>query len=352
MQLSAARSRLRSVLRVGAPLVVLALLASGCLLPPQPATEQAQDVFNLYLLVLALAVLVFIGVEGFIVYAIFRYRRKPGDDVLPEQHHGNNLVEIIWTAIPTVIVLVLFTFSIITLGEVEARSENPGVTIEVDGFQWQWTFRYPEGGQQTGAIGNPPTLKVPVDEPVRLVLNSVDVNHAFYVPQFLIKRDLIPVGENGEPNELEFTITEEGTYAGQCAEFCGDFHADMTFFIDAVSRAEYDEFAQALASGEEPPSGGDGECETTVAISADNIQFDIDEFEVPADTPFCIEFENLEDVPHNVSIYEGGEALFQGEILNTAGSITYEVPALPAGSYRFICDVHPQTMVGDVTVSE
>ena len=351
MQPTAARSRLRTILRVGAPLFVLALAASGCLLPPDPVTEDGQDVFNLYLLVLALAAIVFIGVEGFILYAIFRYRRQPGDDVLPEQHHGNNTIEIIWTIIPTVIVLILFTVSVITLGEMEGGSEEPGVTIEVDGFQWQWTFSYPEGGTVTGAIGNPPTLVVPVDEPVRLVLNSLDVNHAFYVPQFLIKRDLIPVGENGEPNELEFTITEEGTYAGQCAEFCGTAHADMTFVVDAVSRAAYDEYAAALASGSPPPDTGGGDCELTIEIKAENIQFDIDEFEVPAETAFCIAFENLEAVPHNVAIYDGGEALFQGEILNEEGSITYEVPALPAGDYRFICDVHPQTMVGDVTVT-
>ena len=339
------------ILRVGAPLLVLALAASGCLLPPDPVTEDGQDVFNLYLIVLALAAIVFVGVEGFILYAILRYRRQPGDDVLPEQHHGNNTIEIIWTIIPTVIVLILFTVSVITLGEMEGGSEEPGVTIEVDGFQWQWTFTYPEGGSTTGSIGSPPTLVVPVDEPVRLVLNSLDVNHAFYVPQFLIKRDLIPVGENGEPNELEFTITEEGTYAGQCAEFCGTAHADMTFVVDAVSRAAYDEYAAALASGSPPPDTGGGDCELTIDIKAENIQFDIDEFTVPAETAFCIAFENLEAVPHNVAIYDGGEALFQGEILNEAGSITYEVPALPAGDYRFICDVHPQTMVGDVTVT-
>ncbi len=337
------------MVRIGLPLVVLALIASGCLLPPDPVTETGKDVFNLYLLVLALAAIVFVGVEGFLLYAIFRYRRQPGDDVLPEQLHGNNTVEVIWTAIPTVIVFILFTFSVITLGEVEARSEEPGVTIEVEGFQWQWTFRYPEGGQQTGTLGDPPTLYVPTNEPVRLVLSSIDVNHSFYVPQFLIKRDLIDFGGNRENNELEFVVSEEGTYAGQCAEFCGTAHAEMTFQVEAQSREKFDETMAALAAGEEPTTGGE-DCELTVDIAANNTQFDIDSFDVPADTAFCIAFENQEDIPHNVAIYDGGTALFQGEILDTAGSIVYEVPALPAGEYRFICDVHPQAMVGDVTV--
>lgn len=339
------------MLRTGLPLLALALGASGCLLPPQPVTEAGKDVFNLYLLVLALAAIVFVGVEGFILYAIFRYRRQPGDEVLPEQLHGNNTVEVIWTIIPTVIVFILFTFSLITLGEVEARSENPGVTIEVEGFQWQWTFRYAEGGEQTGTLGDPPTLYVPVGEPVRLVLSSADVNHSFYVPAFLIKRDLINFGGNRPDNELEFTVTEAGTYAGQCAEFCGTSHAEMTFVVEAMERERFDEVMAQLAAGEEPTTGG-GECETPVEIVANNTQFNTDAFEVPADTPFCIAFENQEPVPHNVSIYDGGEALFEGGILNEAAAIVYEVPGLPAGEYRFVCDVHPQAMVGDVTVGE
>lgn len=352
MQRTAPGPRLRSIARITGPVLLIGLLA-GCMLPPQPHTEAAKDVFNLYLLVLALAAIVFIGVEGFIVYAVVRYRRKPGDDVLPEQLHGNTVIEIIWTAIPTVIVFVLFTFSMITLGEVEARAPGPGTTIEVDGFQWQWTFRYEEGAVVTGTAAERPVMAVPVGEPVRLILRSADVNHSFYVPQFLIKRDLIDYGEVREPNELEFTITEAGTYAGQCAEFCGTGHADMVFTIEAMPRADYDAYVAALVAGATPtPSGGAAECGTTISIVAANIQFDIDSFEVPADTDFCIEFENQDTIPHNVAIYSGGEAVFSGEFVNEPGTVTYQVPALAAGAYQFLCEAHPQAMVGDVTVTQ
>jgi len=348
MQRTVARSRLRKILRVGVPLLLISLLA-GCLLPPEPKTEVGRDVFNLYVVVLILAGIVFVGVEGFILYAVVRYRRKPGDETLPEQLHGNTTVEIIWTLIPTVIVFILFGVSMVTLADVEARSENPAVTVQVDGFQWNWTFRYEDGPVVQAQGGEPPVLTVPVGEPVRLVLNSLDVNHSFYVPQFLIKRDLIDLGENGHDNELEFTITEAGTYAGQCAEFCGTSHAEMIFVVEAIDRAAYDEY---IAAGGEPPPTGGGDCSTTIEIKANNTQFDIGEFEVPADTDFCIAFENQENIPHNVAIYDGGEALFTGEFLNEAGEITYNVPALPAGAYRFLCDAHPQAMVGDVTATE
>jgi cytochrome c oxidase subunit II len=349
MQSPAARSRLRTMIRAGAPLLLIVLLA-GCLLPPEPATEGGRDVFNLYLLVLGLAAIVFIGVEGFIIYAIFRYRRKPGDDVLPVQHHGNNTVEVIWTAIPTVIVLILFTFSMMTLSSLEATSDEPGVTIQVDGFQWTWAFRYEEGAVVRGTAAAPPELAVPVGEPVRLILTSLDVNHSFYVPEFLIKRDLIDFGIHGEDNELEFTVTEVGTYAGQCAEFCGLAHADMVFVVNAMTRADYDAHIAGLLAGETPAPVA-GECDLTIDVSAENIAFDTDRIEVPADTAFCIAFENRENVPHNISIYDNGDALFTGDFLNEAGSIVYSVPALPAGEYRFICDAHPN-MVGDVIVTE
>src|SRR5687768_376183 len=336
MQRTVARYPLRTLLRRGAPLLLIGVLA-GCLLPPEPATEVGKDVFNLYVIVLILAGIVFVGVEGFILYAVFRYRRRPGDDTLPEQLHGNTTVEIIWTLIPTVIVFLLFGFSMATLGDVEARAETPGVTIQVDGFQWNWTFRYDDGTVVQPEGGEPPVLAVPVGEPVRLVLNSLDVNHAFYVPQFLIKRDLINLGENGRDNELEFTITEAGTYAGQCAEFCGTDHADMRFVVDAMDRSAFDEHMAALASGEPPPTPAEGECGTTVQLAAvESIQFDTGSLEVPAGEDFCIEFTNNDAAPHDVGIVETG---FDGEDVPPGESTTYVIPAMDAGDYTFYCKI-------------
>jgi cytochrome c oxidase subunit II len=350
MQRTVAGVRLRKTLRVGAPLLIIGLLA-GCLLPPDPATEVGQDVFNLYVLVLILAAIVFVGVEGFLLYAIFRYRRQPGDDVLPEQLHGNTLVEIIWTIIPTVIVFILFGLSMAALQDVEARSDDPGVRIQVDGFQWNWTFRYEDGPVVQGSGTEPPVLAVPVGEPVRLVLNSLDVNHSFYVPQFLIKRDLINLGDNGRDNELEFVITEPGTYAGQCAEFCGTAHADMVFTVDAMDRAAFDERMAALESGASPPPAAGGEdCGTTIQLAAvESIRFDTEAIEAPAGEDFCIEFTNNDIAPHDVGIVE---TEFNGDDVQPGESITYVIPAMEAGDYTFYCTLHPTQMTGDLTVTE
>ena len=349
MHSPAPRTRLRTIARRLAPLMLVVLLA-GCLLPPSPKTDAGQDVFNLYLIVLGLAAIVFIGVEGFILYAVVRYRRQPGDDVLPEQLHGNNTVEIIWTIIPTVIVFVLFFFSMLTLSEVEASSNVPdATTVEVTGFQWQWEFRYENGAETIGSADEPAVLALPVNEPVRLVLYSLDVNHAFYVPDFLIKRDVIDFGDARPPNELTFTITEAGTYAGQCAEFCGTSHAEMLFVVEAMPRDEYEAYIEALKAGEPPPGGGDtSDCGTTIELSAQDIQFSTDAIEAPAGEDFCIEFTNNDDIAHDVGIVETD---FNGDDVPPGETMVYHVPAMDAGDYTFYCTLHPQVMTGDLTIS-
>ena len=223
------------------------------MIPPEPHTTQAKEVFWLYNVVLVMGAIVFVGVEGFIVYSIVRYRRR--DDRLPTQVHGNNLVELVWTAIPTVIVLILFVLSTFTLNSISTRAATPGVTIEVEGKQWAWVFHYLDSdADSTNDVvvsETAPVMAVPVGEPVLLRLISHDVIHSFYVPAFLVKRDVIPTGDR-PPNELEFTVSEAGTYRGQCAEFCGLWHARMTFSVQAMPRAEFDAWIASMQAGATP----------------------------------------------------------------------------------------------------
>jgi len=352
-----ARPRIRVLLRAGA-LLALALLAAACgMVPPTPHTTQAKEVFWLYNVILVMGGIVFLGVEGFILYSVFRYRRR--DDRLPTQVHGNNLVEVIWTAIPTVIVLILFVLSTITLNSISAHSDKPGVTIEVDGFQWQWTFHYLDGDNDptndvsiTGSPANPPQMGLPVGEPIRLILVSKDVIHSFYVPAFLVKRDVVPLPEGKAPNELEFTVSEPGTYAGQCAEFCGDQHAQMTFSVVAMSRDKFDAWLAAIQAGATPgpsvPAQG-----PALKLSAKDTAFSTNALEASAGQPFTLQFTNNDDLPHNVSIFKDKEKLFTGDLVSGPNkTVTYVIKALPAGEYTFICDVHPiPAMTGKLTIN-
>jgi cytochrome c oxidase subunit 2 len=359
MPTTAARSRLRTALRAVVPLLVLGAAAGCGMIPPEPKTDAAESVFTLYNIVLAMGVAVFLGVEGFIVYSIFRYRRR--DDRLPPQTHGNTVVEIIWTAIPTVIVLILFVLSVVTLQQVEATSDPAagGIDIEVDGFQWQWQFRYQDDDDNpdndysvVGSPASPAVMVVPVGEPVRLTLVSSDVIHSFFVPQFLIKRDLIPFPEGEAPNTLEFTVTEEGTYQGQCAEFCGDLHAQMTFSVQAMPPAQFEQWLADAQAGRTPPPSVEPGGEV-IELTADQIAFDTLELSVAADTPWTLRFNNAEGVIHNVVIIDAdnNEVFRSGDLTGPDASGDFAVPPLPAGEYTFYCEYHPvPEMTGTLTV--
>jgi len=328
-------------------------LLGGCLLPPTPETTQAKDVFTLYVVVFIMGAVVFFGVEGAIVYSIIRYRRR--DDRLPDQLHGHTLVEILWTAIPTVIVLFLFVWSTLTLGTIQANSD-PAVTVEVTGFQWQWTFHYLDGDNDpkndysvTGTPANPPVMGLPVGEPIRLILKSSDVIHSFFVPHFLVKRDVIPFPNGINPNELEFTISDPGTYGGQCAEFCGDLHSKMTFTIQAMTAADYQKWLADAKAGTPPPTATAPPGAQVINLTAQNVKFDQSSLQVPAGKAFVIHFDNKDAIAHNVGIYQGSKEVFTGKIVTGPTTIDYQVPALPAGNYTFQCDVHPNVMNGTLT---
>ncbi len=234
-------SRLRLVLA----LCVGALVVGGCL--PAPATEQARQIADLYRIFGAGSIVVAGIVWGAATVALVRSRRR--DDSLPRQVAGNLLLEGLWTAIPLVTVLVLFGLTLATLSSVDARQPG-GVALNVTAFRWGWTFSYPDGGVAvSGVAGGSPEVVVPVGEPIHVTLSSPDVNHAFFVPRFLFKRDAIP----GRPTTFDFRVDRAGSYPGACAEYCGVFHANMTFSVRAVSRAEFDAWL-AANRGSAPPS--------------------------------------------------------------------------------------------------
>jgi cytochrome c oxidase subunit II len=233
--------------------------ADGIGFPHDVVTTEGIASAGLYLPIFLIAVAIFILIEGLLLFMAWRFRHRDKDGALPTQVHGNNRLEIIWTAIPALVVTVLFIGSTMVLVDVEATSEEPAVVVDVEGFQFGWTFRYMDPAAydpitdkyaDTGIIipfspalpsaeDPAPVVQeaiLPVDVPIRFRLTSLDVIHSFYVPAFFFKRDVIP----GRTNEFEITIEEPGVYGGQCAEFCGLSHGRMFFTIRAVEQAEYD----------------------------------------------------------------------------------------------------------------
>jgi cytochrome c oxidase subunit 2 len=229
--------------RVRRPIVAATtvLLLTACNFGMSPGqTVQGQDINGLYRLLFWFAIPIAALVYGGMLWSIARYRRRRGDDgSLPKQVRFNLPIEIAYTAIPVVIVIILFGFTLSTMDKVDARSSSPAVTINVTGFRWQWRFAFPGAGfTVVGTRASPsegPTILVPVGQTIRINLGAADVIHSFFVPDFNFKRDAIP----GVTNHFDLTISQPGVYRGECAEFCGLNHADMTFFLKAVPPAEY-----------------------------------------------------------------------------------------------------------------
>jgi cytochrome c oxidase subunit 2 len=222
--------------RVAVSAAALAATA-GC--APEAATDQGAAVKDLYEVFFYVAAGVFMLVAGLIGWSILRFRKKRDDADEPPQTKHNLALEITWFAIPTAIVVVLFVLSANTLGDVNEEHDDPAVTVRVDAFQWGWRFTYE--GEAVVVEGLPEeraTIVLPVDRPLRFDLTSSDVVHSFYVPRFLVKRDAVP----GETNRIDYVIREEGTYGGECAEFCGVLHDSMPFTIEAVPMDEFEEW--------------------------------------------------------------------------------------------------------------
>jgi cytochrome c oxidase subunit II len=361
------------------------------LFPPIAVTTQGAQIRDLYTIVFLIAVVIFLLVEGLIIWTVVRYRRKPGDDTLPPQTHGNNIAEFVWTIVPTLIVIFMFIVSWQTLNVVDRSSSDAQTKIRAVAGQFQWQFDYlgPDGKtilytELLPLVSEGGGMMVPAGRTVQLSLVSQDVIHAFYVPQFLFKRDVVP----GRVNSFDFKVNDSDagqTFRGQCAELCGTGHSIMLFEVKAMAPADFDAWladkaAKAAASpspvasgapassaspagsaapgassapGSSATPGASAAAGDTVTVTAQNIQFIETSLSTKADVPFHIDFKNQDaGTPHNVTIHKDsptGAEVFRGEVFPGVAEKTYDVPALPAGTYAYVCIVHP-TMTGTLTV--
>jgi cytochrome c oxidase subunit 2 len=230
---------------------------------PESVTEQGDDVTVLYQVVLAISFLIFFLVTAGIIWAIFRYKRTGPE--IPEQIHGSSVLEMAWTVVPVIILVALFIPALILVINLKTPPSDPEVTVEAIGHQWWWEFVYEDEGiriQQTPPDYenlDPPVLVVPVDREILINVRSTDVVHSFAAPSTLYKIQAIP----GSVNQMHVTITDPGTYAGQCYQFCGLRHSDMLFILDAREPAAYEQWlretqaAQGVRGSDQARAGGE-----------------------------------------------------------------------------------------------
>lgn len=187
---------------------------------------------TVFWVILGIATFVFLAVEGALVFSIIRYRERP-DMGNPQQIHGNTKLELLWTVIPTVFLVVILVFTIRGLLQVAPEAEPADankVTVTAIGHQWWWEFYYPKY-----KITTADTLEIPVNTVVHVDLFSNNVIHSFWVPQLTGKTDVVP----GHNNAKWFVANKIGTYEGICAEFCGTQHANMKFNVKVVDPNTY-----------------------------------------------------------------------------------------------------------------
>jgi cytochrome c oxidase subunit 2 len=230
--------------------------------PESGGSAQAEDIDTLYKITLYIGIVIFVGVEGTLLYSLIRYRARRGDPE-GEQIHGNTPLEIGWTVGAALILVVLTVVTFVYLPEIEnppasgpnglradqarfasidqpppPKSGGPTMTIDVVGQQYLWRYDY-AGGDQLFSFYE---MVVPTDTTVVLKVTASDVIHSWWIPKLGGKVDGVP----GHINETWFKIPEgqEGEYTGQCAELCGAGHADMRAMVRAVSPDEFEDWAR------------------------------------------------------------------------------------------------------------
>lgn len=181
--------------------------------------------FTLYL-ILGISIVFLVGITAVMVYFLFRYNKKRNPVATNITH--NNTLEVIWTVIPTILVLIMFWYGW-TGYKPMLTAPKGAMEIDAIGQMWKWTFVYPNGKVAD-------TLFVPIDEPVKLNLISKDVLHSLYIPAFRVKQDVVP----GDEKMMWFTAQKLGTYDILCAEYCGQLHSYMLSSIKVVERNDYD----------------------------------------------------------------------------------------------------------------
>ena len=177
-----------------------------------------------------------------IAYVVVRFRRR--DTALPHQRRENIPVEITYVLVPLMIVVALFAITFVSVDAVDDTVDDPGLTVEVTGFQWQWQFVYPDAGVRViGTDDEVPELVLPAATSVRFELTSVDVIHSFWVTGFRFKRDVFP----GEVQTFDVVVGDTtGVFptSGVCAEFCGLDHTSMRFAVRVVTPGEFEDWLQ------------------------------------------------------------------------------------------------------------
>lgn len=253
------------------PLIAIGLVASAVGIAiglaidwfPVQASTQANSIDTLYHVLIIVSVPIFVLVTTIVGYCMFQFRERPGEEHLDgPSTHGSTGLEIVWTAIPALMLIGLCTYAYVVLTDIEAApaaDEPAELVVNVTGQQFAWTFEYPEleGGKVAAA-----ELVLPIDRSVKFNVRSKDVLHDFWVPEFRMKIDAVP----GITTGYRVTPQKLGSWSVVCAELCGVGHALMRQKVSVVASDRFDAWVTEKQQGGAAAAGQDGEAADPAAV--------------------------------------------------------------------------------------
>ena len=369
-------------------LTLTSLLLSACenFSSPQntfnPAGKVAQGQKDDFLLVTWIALPIMILVLLACVAIPVMFRRRKGDPGLPKQVHGNTVLELTWTILPALLLAVIAVPTVAGIRDLGREPSDEALEVRVNAFRFSWQFFYREilvGEDELeslpadDAADQRPVLRIPVGREIAIRLISADVNHSFWIPKLAGKTDVIPNHEN----KMWILATEPGTFEAQCAEFCGLSHSEMRFRVEAMPEDEFNAWvaenggvetlgsadSTAADDGEEegeepapePPPPGAIILDDNV-VQVEGQDGDNPTINVPSGAAVAVVNEgsalhNLQVSPFESDICSDDDPspCSDPSRINAGneGTITFDIPA---GSYEYRCDFHPDEMVGTLVV--
>lgn len=217
---------------------VLSLTKSGTYWLPESISNFGQDVDSLFYFILWCSVAFFVGIVGVSIYFLVHYHQSKKNshlDTNEKEFSHNNAIEITWTVLPLILVMVIFVWGYKGYLNMAVIPEN-GIDVRVNGRKWVWNYTHTRTGKTDGAA-----LVVPVNYPIKLTMSSVDVLHSFFLPNLRIKRDVIP----NRYTILWFEANKIGSYPILCTEYCGTEHSNMLSVLKVVSMEDYQVYANS-----------------------------------------------------------------------------------------------------------
>ena len=213
---------------------------------PAQASTLAPDVDRLFYFILTLCTIFFVLIICAGIYFVVKYRHRPGGpEAVPISH--NTALEVAWSVGPLFLLFIIFAWGY--RGYLNAAvAPRDAMEIQVRGKKWLWEFEYPDG------INSPGEIVVPVNKPVKLIMQGQDVLHSFYVPAFRLKQDVIP----NRYTTMWFTATQTGTFDVFCAEYCGDNHSGMLAKLRVMTEEGYQKWVEENGAPKGPPSAEEG----------------------------------------------------------------------------------------------